>query len=94
VRSSGARDPLERARLGLAAAGAVAKKVERDRVQPGLLAGLAPVEALSGAEGALEGVRQEVLGERSIARSIGDEAEQRPGMFLVKTLEIIPPHHR
>ena len=39
-------------------AGAVTQQVERDRVQPGLLARLAPVEAGPGAQRSLEGVRQ------------------------------------
>src|SRR5215208_967427 len=86
------RYPVERPRLGLAAAGAVAQEVQRDRVQPGLLAGLAAVEALPGAQGALEGVRKEILRKRRISRSIGEKAEERLGVFLVKALEVIPPH--
>ena len=45
------------------------------------------------AQGALERVRQEVLGQGRIAGPIGEKAEQRLGVFLVEPLEIIPPHH-
>ena len=87
------RDPFERPRLGAAAAGAVAHEVERDRIQPRLLARLALVEAVARPQGTLEGVGQEVLGERRVAGAIGEKSEEWLSVLLVEPLEIIPPHH-
>jgi len=54
----------------------VAQEVERDGVEPSLLARLARVEAPARAQNALEGVGQDVLGERPVAGPEDQEAKQ------------------
>jgi hypothetical protein len=86
--------PFQGARLRPAPAGVVAHEVECDRIQPGLLARLAPVEPVSRPHGALEGVREQVLGEGRVARPVGQEPEEWLGVLLVEPLEIIPAHQQ
>src|SRR5207244_9399873 len=70
---------LERPRLRRALPYVVPQAVERDRVEPGLLAAASRVVPTARAQHALEGLRDEILGERAVARSVHEEAEQRLG---------------
>ena len=62
----------------------VAQGIERDRVEPGLLARLAAVESAPSPERTLEGVREQVLGQGSVSRPVDEEPEERLRMLFVE----------
>ena len=71
----------------------VTQQVERDRVEPCLLACATRIERPAGAEHALEGLGQEVLGQGTIARPVDQEGQKRLGVILVQALEALATHY-
>jgi hypothetical protein len=67
----------------------IAQAVQRDRVEPRLLARPSRVEAAIRAQDALERVAQQVLGERRVARAVDEEREQRTRVCGVESLEVL-----
>ena len=90
---NGDADALERAALGPSAPAMVAEAVERDRVEPGFLAPLAAVEPAAATQGPLEGVREQVLCEHSVAGAVDEKAEKCLGVVLVEAVELLVAHH-
>src|SRR5205809_1907246 len=70
----------------------VAQAIERDRVEPGLLARLAPIEEAPASQCALERVGDEILRKRAVPAAIGEEAEKALSVLLVKALELLVAH--
>src|SRR5439155_15423373 len=80
-------------RLGFAAPPPVlvAQQIERDRVEPGLLARLAAVEAPASAERTLERVGQKVLGQHTVAGAVAEEGVQRLSVLRIQPLKCLVP---
>jgi hypothetical protein len=83
---------LECPLLGGAPTPVVAKAVQRDRVEPRFLGGLAAVEAPSGSQRAFEGVGEDVLRQRSIPGAVHEEGEQRLSVLMEEPLEVVCAH--
>src|SRR5687768_2727697 len=81
-------DALQRTLLGAVAAAVVDQAVSRDRVDPGPCRAAPEIEPRSTAESALEGVRDDVLGERPVVRPVRHVREQRSGVLLPEAREV------
>jgi hypothetical protein len=87
---------FKRSILDTVAPSMVACQVQGDRVNPVLLASSACIESRAGAQNALKGVRDQILGQLSVARAIYEEREQRFSVVLKKPFKAgitQPIHH-
>src|SRR2546421_661819 len=86
------RHALQRALLQAGAAAVVSEQVQPDRVDPALLTALAGIEPTPAPEDVLERLGHQVLGQRSIPRSVYEERVDRVSVFREQSLEVLAPH--
>jgi hypothetical protein len=79
----------ERPLLGRAPPGVVTQAVQRDRVEPRLLAPSPRIEQALCREDALERIAEQILRQRVVTGAVVEKREQRPGVGRVESLEVL-----